>query len=81
LVGADGGVYAFGDAPYTGSLPQIGVHPAAPIVGIAPSADAQGYWLVGADGGVYAFGDAPYTGSLPQIGVRPAAPIVGIAGL
>jgi hypothetical protein len=79
MVGADGGVYAFGDAPYLGSLPQIEVHPAAPIVGIAPSGDAHGYFMVGADGGVYAFGDAPYLGSLPQIGVHPAAPIVGIA--
>jgi hypothetical protein len=38
LVGADGGVYAFGDAPYTGSLPQIGVHPAAADVRLDRSA-------------------------------------------
>ena len=36
---------------------------AAPIVGMTPTADGQGYWLVGADGGVFAFGDAPFFGS------------------
>ena len=26
LIGADGGVFAFGDAPFGGSLPGIGIH-------------------------------------------------------
>jgi hypothetical protein len=34
LVGADGGVFAFGDAPFDGSTAQIRL--AAPIRGIAP---------------------------------------------
>ncbi|MHB8594026.1 MAG: hypothetical protein ACYDB3_06775, partial [Acidimicrobiales bacterium] len=38
----------------TGPIPSL----AAPIVAMAPTPDAKGYWLVGADGGVFAFGDA-----------------------
>jgi hypothetical protein len=36
LVGSDGGLYAFGDAPFDGSVPgAIGHAPAAPVVGMA----------------------------------------------
>lgn len=55
-------VYAFGGAPDLGSLTGSSVN--APIVGIAPTPDGNGYWLVGADGGVYCFGDAGFYGSL-----------------
>ena len=79
LAGSDGGTFSFGDAVNFGSLPGLGVKPAAPIVGMAPTATGHGYWLVGADGGVYAFGDAKYYGSLPGVGIKPASPIVGIA--
>jgi hypothetical protein len=75
LVGADGGVFSFGDAGYHGSLG--GDHLNAPIVGIAAGPADLGYWLVGGDGGVYAFGDARYDGSLG--GDHLNAPIVGIA--
>ncbi|MHB8437684.1 MAG: hypothetical protein ACYDD4_00770, partial [Acidimicrobiales bacterium] len=64
---------------FDGSLPGMGIKPGAPIVGIAPTANGQGYWLVGADGGVFAFGDAVFDGSLPGMGIKPGAPIVGIA--
>jgi hypothetical protein len=82
LVGADGGVFVFpttgpGSA-YYGSLPGLGVVPAAPVVGMVATLSDHGYFLVGADGGVYAFGNAPYLGSLPGLGVRPARPITGI---
>jgi len=56
-------VFAFGTAPFEGSLPGIGVIPDAPVVGIAATPDAKGYWLVGADGGVFTFGDAGFYGS------------------
>lgn len=79
LAGSDGGTFSFGDALNYGSLPGLGVKPAAPVVGIAPTSSGRGYWLVGSDGGVYAFGDAKYYGSLPGRGIEPAAPIVGIA--
>ena len=78
LVATDGGLFAFGDAGYHGSIPGLGIAPAgtpgaaqslnAPIVGMVPSTDGQGYFMVAADGGVFAFGDARYEGSCPGIG-------------
>ncbi|MGH9101192.1 MAG: hypothetical protein ACRDV8_13315, partial [Acidimicrobiales bacterium] len=58
IVGANGGVFAFGDARFRGSLPGRHVH-VTDVVGIAATADAGGYWLVGRNGGVFVFGDAP----------------------
>ena len=74
-VGSDGGVFAFGGAPYFGSM---GGRPLSrPIVGIAATPDGQGYWEVASDGGVFLFGDAGFFGSM---GGRPLSrPIVGIA--
>jgi hypothetical protein len=57
----DGGVFAFGDAAYEGSLPGDGVS-VSDIVGIVPSPSGHGYLLVGSDGGVFSFGDATYDG-------------------
>ncbi len=48
----------------------------APIVGLACTRDAQGYWLAGADGTVYALGAAHDLGSLAA---TRRAPVVGIA--
>jgi len=51
-VAADGGVFAFGDAPFYGSM---GAKPLnAPIVAVAATPDGGGYWEVAADGGVFA---------------------------
>ena len=72
MVTRAGAVFPFGDATYQGSLRYIFL--TAPIVGITPSSDGQGYWLAGADGGVFAFGDAPFYGSV----TAPPAPVVGI---
>jgi len=82
LVGADGGVFPFGDAGWYGSIPGMvpTVHLNAPIVGIVPTPDGAGYWLVGADGGVFPFGDAGWHGSIPGMvpTVHLSAPIVGM---
>ena len=64
LVGKDGGVFAFGDAPLEGSLPGLGTR-VNNIVGLAASTTNQGYWIVGSDGHVYAFGDEPTSVALP----------------
>jgi hypothetical protein len=75
LAAADGSVFAYGAAPYLGSLPGDGIS-VHDIVGIAGSACGSGYWLVGSDGGVYAFGSAGFYGSATSTGVHD---IVGMA--
>ena len=54
-------VFTFGDAVFHGSLGAVRL--AAPIVGIAGTANGGGYYLVGRDGGVFTFGDAVFHGS------------------
>ena len=76
LVGADGGVFAFGDAIFHGSLLQQSIV-ADDVVGMAATPNGSGYWLAGADGGVFSFGSATFLGSMG--GQVLAAPVVGIA--
>ncbi len=75
MVASDGGVFAFGDAGFHGSMGGHRLN--EPIVGIAPTPDGGGYWMVASDGGVFAFGDAGFHGSMG--GHRLNEPIVGIA--
>jgi len=77
LAASDGGVFAFGDASFYGSM--AGRHLNAPIVGIASTPDEKGYYLVSSDGGVFAFGDAGFYGSMA--GQHLNAPITGIASI
>jgi hypothetical protein len=75
-VASDGGIFAFGEAAYEGSLPHLGVT-VDDIVGIAAAPAGGGYWAVAADGGVFAFGTAAFHGS---IGGQPLVrPVVGMA--
>ena len=68
LVTADGGVFAFGDAAFEGSMG--GTHLQCAVVGMAATPDGRGYWLAAADGGVFSFGDASFSridgGNAPQ---------------
>ena len=75
MVGADGGVFSFGDAQFYGSTGAIQLN--KPIVGMAATPDGGGYWLVASDGGVFSFGDAQFYGSTGAI--RLNKPIVGVA--
>jgi hypothetical protein len=75
VVGADGGVFSFGDAKFWGSTG--GMHLNEPVVGMAATPDGGGYWLVASDGGVFSFGDAKFWGSMG--GQHLNQPVVGIA--
>jgi hypothetical protein len=61
LVAEDGGVFAFGAAPFLGSAAAFGIK--APIVSIMATTTGNGYMLLARDGGLFAFGDAPFFGS------------------
>ena len=74
-MGADGGVFTYGDAHFYGSTG--GIHLQAPVVAIVPTADGGGYWLVAADGGVFTYGDAGYYGSASAD--SPSSAVVGLA--
>ena len=75
MAAADGGVFTFGQAHFSGSLG--GTKLTSPIVGMAPTLDQGGYWLAAANGSVDTFGDAVNFGSMA--GKALDAPIVGIA--
>jgi len=74
-VAADGGIFAFGNAGFHGSM---GGQPLVrPVVGMSATSDGGGYWEVASDGGLFAFGDAGFHGSM---GGRPLSkPVVGLA--
>lgn len=60
----DGGVFAYGKAPFLGSVPGLGValHGLGRIIDAQATTSGAGYWLMGADGAIYSFGDAQYHG-------------------
>ena len=74
-VSADGGLFAFGDAKFYGSMG--GTRLNSPVVAMAETPDGQGYWEVSADGGLFAFGDAKFYGSMG--GTRLNSPVVAMA--
>jgi len=74
-VATDGGLFAFGDAGFYGSM---GGRPLnKPIVGMASTSDGKGYWEVASDGGLFAFGDAQFYGSTGSLTLN--QPVVGMA--
>ena len=71
---SDGGLFAFGDATFYGSMG--GRHLNDPVVGIASTPEG-GYYEVGRDGGLFAFGPgATFYGSMG--GTHLNAPVVGM---
>ncbi len=75
LVASDGGIFAYGDAPFYGSTGSIKLN--KPINGMAPTPSGAGYWMVASDGGIFAFGDAGFFGSTGGMSLRD--PIVGLS--
>ena len=58
LVANDGGVFAFGDARFEGSCPEIGGCFSSGIADVMTDGTGNGYWVVSYTGDVHAFGDA-----------------------
>ncbi len=75
LVGTDGGIFAFGDAPFYGSTGSIKLN--RPVYGMTSTPGGGGYWMVADDGGIFAFGDARFYGSTG--GRALVHPIIGMA--
>ena len=78
-VASDGGIFAFGDAGFYGSLPDLppSAQPGVPVIGLVPTANGKGYWEVTSKGDIYSFGDAPFYGSTGSVVLN--KPIVGMA--
>jgi hypothetical protein len=76
MVASDGGIFAFGDAAFEGSMGGVKLN--APVQSLVPDSDGKGYWLVASDGGIFAF-NAPFKGSLGN--KLPASPVVAVAAL
>ena len=75
MVGADGGVFTFGDAKFEGSCPAIGGCAGGAAVAVMPDATGNGYWVVTAGGDVYPFGDAASYGEPGPLGEPVAAAV------
>jgi len=75
LAASDGGVFAYGNAPFSGSAGGGPLN--KPVVGIASTSDGVGYWLVASDGGVFAYGNAQFYGSTGAQTLN--SPVVGMA--
>ncbi|MBW3589826.1 MAG: M23 family metallopeptidase [Actinobacteria bacterium] len=74
-MGADGGIFSFGDAAFHGSTGGMRLN--QQLVGMAGTPSGNGYWLVASDGGIFSFGDAQFFGSTGDISL--AKPIIGMA--
>ena len=59
LVASDGGVFAFGNAGFFGSVGIAGTR----VVSMSSTSDGKGYWLLDAAGNVHPFGDAAFLGA------------------
>lgn len=62
-IGADGGVFSWGEppAPFYGSLGGVVLN--KPIIGAEWTPTFEGYYLYAEDGGIFAFGDAVHKGN------------------
>ena len=72
-VASDGGLFAFGDANFYGSMGGMPLN--QPIVDMWATAKSNGYWEAASDGGIFAFGAAPFLGSMG--GTPLNKPVVG----
>ncbi|HYH49556.1 MAG TPA: hypothetical protein VEG38_08415, partial [Acidimicrobiia bacterium] len=77
MVGSDGRVYAFGDAPHLGDATQfLGGIAAADL---EPTPSGGGYWIVDETGRVFAFGDARSLGNAPPAQLVPGERVTSLS--
>jgi hypothetical protein len=81
VLGANGTVYPFGDAPQVGIAPSS---PAlatmkSPMTGLIPDFSGHGFDAVNGSGQVFAYGDAPYFGDIATAVPGYSGHAVGIA--
>lgn len=69
VLGSDGGVFSFGQAPFYGSVPGLKLGHTVSAVSMATTFDQKGYWVLGQHGTVYPFGDAANYGDIKSIGL------------
>jgi peptidoglycan hydrolase-like protein with peptidoglycan-binding domain len=76
LAGSDGGLFAYGGAPFYGSPASLALR--SPVVDVVSVPTGDGYWIVSLDGGMFSYGSAGFYGSMGgQPLVRPIVSIVG----
>jgi CHAP domain len=75
MVASDGGIFAYGDAHFYGSLGGVPIANWVASMAVTPS--GNGYWMANADGAVYHFGDAvAYGNNLSAPRTEPISTIV-----
>ena len=74
LVGADGGIFNFGNSRFHGSTGGMKLN--QPVIGMAHTPGGGGYWLVAKDGGIFSYGDAGFFGSTGAMKLN--APVLGM---
>jgi hypothetical protein len=72
VLGNDGGIFSFGNAPFLGSVPGLNLGAKVTALRLSATRTGLGYHILGADGGIFTFGDAPFLGSVPglNLGVK-----------
>jgi hypothetical protein len=81
VLGADGGIFSFGDAEFQGSIPGYGLCRFPAGVQLTASSGGEGYWILGDDGSTWAFGDAVDHGSVSELGLPAFAPTIDLVAL
>jgi hypothetical protein len=66
MLGSDGLVYPFGNAPGAGDPSAYVAADGVPAADIEPTPSGDGYWVLNQRGAVFGYGDASYQGGLPD---------------
>ena len=79
MLGADGGIFSFGDAEFFGSIPGFGLCRWPQGVELEGSSTGDGYRILASDGSIWTYGDARYVGAVNALGLASFAPTVDLA--